>query len=498
VGGPYGARDASPPGQPAGTVPYNASRRRLAAKATPHAPAPWLLFPLAFLRCEVIVRRVLLFAAPLLVAGCVGSHPWAPTKPTPQTGPRVPADARSIYHAMGLLSDTAGLRCIASIHYLATNSPDSNLAVLGVSIANRALHFVPEGKGFAASYSVELSYRSRGTTARDVERDETVRVGSARETLRSDESILFQEIVTVPPGTFAVDAVVRDRNNPVVADLEVADSVLRFTGPRLAAPIAIYEGTGRTSLSAVPTLVVNPRSTLRLGKDSLRFYVEGYGLRPGTRIAAHISDMDSVELWRDTLTTTGDSTLAQTMIVIPPGTLPLGRAQLVLDAVAESAHVTAPLLVSFSDRWATTKFDQMLTLLQFFPRQDLVAALRGAAKDARARAWHDFYHASDPDPTTPQNEALDRYFQRLDEANERYGEPTMSGWRTDRGQVFIALGAPDREFDVAGAVPGLRWEFDHPRLTLYFKDIGFGQFRLTPESKADFDRVTAGTRTPAP
>ena len=40
---------------------------------------------------------------------------------------------------------------------------------------------VPEGRGFAASYSVELAFRRRGTTVRDVERDETVRVSSARE-----------------------------------------------------------------------------------------------------------------------------------------------------------------------------------------------------------------------------------------------------------------------------------------------------------------------------
>ena len=211
------------------------------------------------------MRRIQpLVAAIVLITGCVGAHPWAPDHPRPLVNP-VPSDARAIYRAMGLLSDTGGLRCISALRYLAGGTPDSTLAVFGVSLANRALHFVPEGKGFAASYSVELAFRRRGTTVRDVERDETVRVGSTRETLRSDESILFQEFVAVPPGTYAIDAVVRDRNNPVVASVEVIDSVPQFAGPSLAEPLAVYEDTGRSSLAAVPTIVLNPRSTVRVG-----------------------------------------------------------------------------------------------------------------------------------------------------------------------------------------------------------------------------------------
>lgn len=444
------------------------------------------------------MRRVLPFVVAALLSACVGSHPWAPTKPKPAMGNQIPSDARSIYRTMGLLSDTAGLRCIGSLRYFAGGTPDSNFAVLSISLANRSLHFIPEGKGFAASYSVELSFRYRGVSTRDVERDETVRVGSARETLRSDESVVFQQWVTVPPGTYAVDAVVRDRNNPVVASLEVIDSVPPFTGPSLAQPVAVYDGTGRRRVDSVPAIVLNPRSTLRLGTDSLRFYVEGYRLRPGARIVARAIDSDSVELWRDTLVTSGDSSLARAMVVIEPGVLPLGRGQLLVDVVGTSVHAATPFLVTFSDRWAVNGFDQMVTLLRFFPRQDLVAPLHSTTKDQRATAWHKFYQASDPLPATPENEALDQYFQRLDEANEHYGEMTGPGWQTDRGEVYIALGAPTREFDVAGSVPGLRWEYDHPRLTLYFKDMGFGQFRLTPESRTDFDKATAGMRTPAP
>ena len=193
------------------------------------------------------MRRALPFVAAVLMVACVGSHPWAPSPPKPNATKPIPSDARALYRAMGFLSDSAGLRCVGSLRYLSAGTPDSTLAVLGVSLANRTLHFVPEGKGFVASYSVELAFRHRGTTVRDVEREETVRVSSSRETMRTDESILFQEFVAVPPGTYAVDAVVRDRNNPVVASVEVIDSVPQFTGPSLAEPLAVYESTGRAA-----------------------------------------------------------------------------------------------------------------------------------------------------------------------------------------------------------------------------------------------------------
>ncbi len=447
------------------------------------------------------MRRVLPLLVAALIAGCTGTHPWAPTPLRPHAGPMIPADVRSIYRGMGLLADSAGLRCLVSIHYLATASPDSTLVVLGVSMANRALRFVPSHDGFTALYSVELAFRRRGTTLRDVERQESVRVGTIRETLRTDESIVFQEFVAVPPGSYAIDAVVRDRNNPVIASVEAVDSVPAFTSPSLASPIAVYDGTGRTALAQVPTFTLNPRSVLRVGPDSLRFYVEGYGLRPGARLLARVidSDSDSVELWRDTLATSGDSALARATIVIGPGVLPLGRAELLVAAVGTKAHAAVPFLVGFSERWGVVRFDQMLALLRFFPRQDLVTTLRNAPRDHRAAAWQDFYRASDPNPTTPENEALDQYFGRLSDANDRYNEAGIPGWQTDRGEVFIALGPPNHEFDVPGGqLPGLRWEYDHPRLTLFFRDVtGAGNFRLAPESRAIFEK-TAGVSSPIP
>jgi len=403
----------------------------------------------------------------------------------------VPSEARTVYRAMGLLTDTSRLRFVGAVRFLAGATPDSTLAAVGLSLRNSSLTFVPGRGDFVAGYHVELTFQGDSGAGRQVERDETVRVGNVRETLRREESIIFQQFVAVRPGIYTVKVVVRDANSPAVGAAEQVDTVPRFASPSVAEPLPVYEGVGRTQVTRIPQLVLNPRGTLRSGTDSLRFYVEGYRWRRGTRLVARVVAPDTVELWRDTVALAGDTVLGSAQVVIKPGALPLGRATLHVAAVGGDAHAVAPLLVTFSERWAVADFNQMLTLLRYFPRQDLVAKLRTAPREQRAAAWHEFYRESDSGATTPQNEALDQYFRRVEDANQRFQEPSTPGWQTDRGEVFITLGQPDEAFDIAGVAPGVRWEYTHPHLSLVFKDEtgGFGLYRLTRESRTDFENA---------
>lgn len=411
----------------------------------------------------------------------------SPTQPTNV----VPSEARTVYRAMGLLTDTSRLRFVGAVRFLAGATPDSTLAAVGLSLRNSSLTFAPRGGDFVAGYHVELTFRGDSGTERQIERDEIVRVGNLRETLRREESIIFQQFVAIRPGIYTVRVVVRDANSPAVGAAEEVDTAPRFAGPSLADPVPVYEGAGRTQAARVPQLVVNPRGTLRSGTDSLRFYVEGYHWRRGTHLVARVLAPDTVELWRDTVALAGDTALGSAQVVITPGALPLGRATLHVDAVGGAAHAVAPLLASFSERWAVADFGQMLTLLRYFPRQDLVAQLRAAPREQRAAAWREFYHESDRGAPTPRNEALDEYFHRIEDANQRFIEPATPGWQTDRGEVYVTLGQPDQTFDVAGTAPGVRWEYTHPHLTLVFRDEtgGLGQYRLTPESRTDFENA---------
>ena len=57
---------------------------------------------------------------------------------------------------------------------------------------------------------MSLSFKREGAPSVDVAREEIVRVPTFQETLRSDESILFQQVLRLLPGTYHVSVTVRD------------------------------------------------------------------------------------------------------------------------------------------------------------------------------------------------------------------------------------------------------------------------------------------------
>jgi GWxTD domain-containing protein len=296
-------------------------------------------------------------------------------------------------------------------------------------------------------------------------------------------------------------AMVRDRNGPAFSRAERADTAPRFTGRAMTKPIAVYRAEGRPERSALPKLVANPRATLPYGPDSMRFYVERYGSPPAMgSIVARVVDGANREVWRDSVPLTGGTSVSSATIVVVPAKLPVGEAELQTLPASGGDTTRTRFLVSFSNQWVITNFDEMMSLLRYFSRQDWVDSLRRAAPDRRPDVWRQFWKATDPVPLTPENEALDGYFRRVQQANIRFPDEGGPGWQTDRGEVFICLGEPDEMLDLSNGIDRngvhvVRWTYAAERLVLYFQDqTGFSRYRLTPTSRAEFQRVVMRLR----
>src|SRR6266436_3719295 len=332
-----------------------------------------------------------LLAVAVLFGGCA-PLPRAGTPAAPQLGPTLPRlfDASSVYRSMGALVGGGGLPFIASVRYLAGPSPDSTLALFSVSLTNHTLTFRRRGGEFVAEYRVEASFRTDSTSlsaVRQIGSDEQVRVRTFQETLRTDESVIYQQFVMVPPGVYYVMAMVRDRNGPAFARAERADTAPRFGGRAMTKPIAVYTAEGRPERNALPKLVVNPRATLPYGPDSMRFYVERYGApRGGGPIVARVVDGGDHELWRDSVPLTGGPDVSSATIVVVPANLPVGQAELQTLPIAGGDTTRAPFRVSFSNQWVITNFEEMMSLPRYFPRQDWVDSLRrGSTQSCRGK-----------------------------------------------------------------------------------------------------------------
>jgi GWxTD domain-containing protein len=106
---------------------------------------------------------------------------------------------------------------------------------------------------------------------------------------------------------------------------------------------------------------------------------------------------------------------------------------------ARSAFAAAPELTRDApDRdWRAGPIRYILTVKE----DHQYKALKTDAE--RAAFIATFWAALDPTPGTPENERREEFWRRVEEAGRLFREPSLVGWRTDRGKFFILLGPPD-------------------------------------------------------
>lgn len=408
-------------------------------------------------------------------------------------------DVTASYTRLGRLAAGGQLPFIGTVVF-AAGPGDSVTAVVGLSLENRSFAFQREGGTFLARYRVGLSFTPTVSTGQAVElaREEIVRVATFPETQRTDESVLFQQAVRISPGTYKVSVTIRDMSSTSESRADQLFTAPSFGAGATTAPILTYQATGRGTTADPLSVVLNSRGAIAYGADTLLAFVEGYSFTGPTTVPFEIRDEQQKVIFRDSLRFRGGRPVESQVLRIAPDSVPLGALRLVVGQGAAERGTTA--LVSFSQTWLATNFDEVIDLLRYFGNQDRVNALRKATSAERSRAWREFYRATDADPETPENETLTAYFSRVAAANKLFIDEGLLGWQTDRGEVFITLGPPD---ETAETTPGqarvARWNYVNYRLTLFFQDeSGFGRLRLTPGSRSEFERARSRVRRQAP
>jgi GWxTD domain-containing protein len=144
-------------------------------------------------------------------------------------------------------------------------------------------------------------------------------------------------------------------------------------------------------------------------------------------------------------------------------------------------------------------FDEMLERLRYFATPEQLRALAATPRAERAAAWAKFRKETDPDSDTPEHEGLRAYFARIASANRRFAGDGEEGWLTDRGRVYVALGAPDRiTVDDDRGLSRARvqsWDYiDYDVRLVFESEMGFDRWRLTPSSELDFQRALQRAR----
>jgi GWxTD domain-containing protein len=441
-----------------------------------------------------------------LVLAALGCGGGAVRGADERVAPAIP-DAIATYRRMGLLAAGGGTPFVGSGAFLAGPAADSTHVLLTGSLPRGALTFAREGSEYRASYAVTLALRdvAGARPVRSIEGRDLVRVASLRETVRHDESVIFQQMARVAPGSYAATLTVRDEGGTKRSSADASIAVSRLGAGGLSSPVAVRRADPRASVVASPAIVALPRATATFGVDSsVSAYVEAYGVT-GERVPLTLTvrdwsnERESGVVWRDTtsLARRGSDTNAMASGVLRVSVSRIGVGALSLEVRRDDTRDSsaAPLFVTFGDELPVASFAAMLDDLRYFASEARIAALRSAPAERRGVLWAEFLEEAESWPAAAERGGMRGYFARIARANVRFRDESSVGWLTDRGRVLVALGDPDDEsrasthlLDDGSRV--LVWRYHGQRLELAFVDrSGFGRWMLTPTSEAAFVRA---------
>lgn len=414
--------------------------------------------------------------------------------PTPQRASQgISFDATPLFRQMGMIARGAPFPIVGRAAFAATGAPDSTHVIVALTFANASLTFAREADNrFRASYSVAVTLTRDAGVVASAETTEELLVGTYRETTRTDESVIHQEILDVAPGRYTLQVSVRDEASQKTAQEQIAIVVPSLGDGTLSSPMPIAEVTPRASRDTVPLLLLNPAATAVVGRDSIMpVYLEGYGDTTGTIRMLIRSERGRV-MWNDTVRVAPKGALRSGVVEVPVARLGVGVAQLtfVRDGTTDSSSTY--VFVGFGGDLPVATYEDMLSYLRWFAQPSRIQKLRDAAEEDRPAAWSEFVRETDDQPETAIHETLRDYFGRLVRANGRFREEATPGWMSDRGRVFITLGEPDQLLE-----PTLNdfsrgrqqlWDYRSLNLQLVFYDqTGTGRWRLTQSSEVRFE-----------
>lgn len=446
------------------------------------------------------VMFALLTGAWVLVLGCASPviAPAPISAPVTLAEPSPPENV-DVYRDAGFIVGRGEIPFVGFVRFAATEFFDSTTVFVALSIPPRALSFVRAGDRYAAFYAVRIEILLGESIVRRELPSGEVRVAGFAETTRGDEGVIFQRALRVAPGSYTIRLAVQDSLGVGTGTVVAPITVPTLADGAVAPIIPVFAAEPRRSRNIVPTFIANPRATVRYGRDAtLQFYVEAYGAAaPDTVLLIARRGDDDEPVFTDTVRLDRGTGIRSALAAIPVHRLGLGRVRVSVAATNATELASTSALVTLGVDLPVTSIDELLDALRYFATGQELQRFRVASAEARPRQWAELMRRTDPNPSSPENEAFVEYARRLRVAAAQYGEGSVPGWNTDRGAVVAALGEPDsrspaQPADSVGVARVMTWEYRRHRLFLVFADAdGSGRWRLTPVSDADFRSLLA-------
>lgn len=367
-----------------------------------------------------------------------------------------------------------------------------------IQVPYKSLQFIKTRQGFTAKYTIVVSVFDESKDNLIVEKtwNETINViDFAQTTSRLNYNVGFRSF-ELKPGNYFFRTAVIDNDSKKEIKSENTFRVREFNPELDISDILLVTRSEVRNNQVMPNI---PRNvTLSVG--GLQFFYEIYSSdssKMNCTVDYEVLDKESKVLYKKSVLKDIISGKNQIVESLDDLRLDLGTFILRVTLKDENFKTMTSLNKSFFSRWvglpgSVTDIDKAISQMVYIATPDELSKLKDSkTNEDKLKNFLEFWKKKDPSPNNEENEVFNEYFRRVAYANDNFSNYS-EGWRTDRGMVYIILGAPnniDRHPFEYDSKPYEIWEYYELNRSFIFLDqTGFGDYRLITPLTGDLFR----------
>lgn len=366
-----------------------------------------------------------------------------------------------------------------------------------IQVPYSQIQFVKSDKGFTASYTVTVSIFDENRDNLVVEKtwNEEVNEKDYEQTNSKNNYNLSFKSFYLLPGSFIIRSAVEDKESKKEFSTERPFTVKSLGGPIALSDIILISKISESVQSK--KILPNVSGNVATQKGGVPVFFEAYSNKSeDITIQYIISDDEKEVIFQGNMIQHLDSGKTQIFHTIKDSSISLGNYLLTVSLLNNDGDVIASTNKPFFSRWtgvpSTVKdLDLAIEQLVYIANQSEMDYINDAkTKEEKIKRYMEFWKKKDPSPSTEENEVFNEYYRRINYADEHFSH-YVKGWKTDRGMVFILLGAPnnvDRHPFEYDSKPYEVWQYYQlNRQFIFLDETGFGDYRLiTPLMGDDY------------
>ncbi len=382
---------------------------------------------------------------------------------------------------------------LPAFYYELLNYKDQNSSLTRVDalvqVPFNSLQFIREGSGFKAEYTVTVSVYSKEKENLLTEKLWNEKISSQEfdQTHSRSNFNLSLKSFLLQAGEYVFVISVEDKDSRKKSLYEVKFTVKQFEHPVDVSDL-LFIGN-KTVVNGKEKIFPNISKIISTAEGKLSVYAEVYADSATlVLLKYYVSSKEKKTIVEKTTEKDLQKGINSITLESDSVTLPLDNYvfTLAVDDMNSSKKVsTSKVFFSRIEGVPPTiiNVDKAIAqLIYLATTTELDSIKEGKTSEAKLERFLNFWKTKDPNKATPENEAFNEYYRRVEYANLHFSH-YAEGWKSDMGMVYIILGAPnsvDRHPFEYDSKPYEVWEYYQINRQFIFVDsTGFGDYRLT-------------------